>query len=107
LTSTSTSKPDNSATKALPLRAFDKLYWLRAGFGVLAGILADQIFVGDLSSGILVGVIVYLSSFYIAKYVWFKDLDREHITKLYSTGLLAYVGYFVLGWILVFTFSVQ
>ena len=105
--SNKTSKPDSSKAKPLPSQAFDKLYWLRMVLGVVAGILADQVFLGDLYNGILIAVMVYLASFYIAKYGWYKGISTQYTTKLYTTGLLGYVGFFLLSWILIFTLPVQ
>lgn len=72
--------------------------------GVLGGLAADKVFVpGDYVDGILVGVIFYLLSYYIARYAWFKQLPRENLTKIYSTGIGSFVLAFLFTWILLFT----
>ena len=84
---------------------FDKLYWLRVGFGVLAGFLSNWIFSPtlDYTDGILVGVIVYLGSYYVARYAWYRTLDRKDTGKLYSTGIGVFVMIFLFTWILLYT----
>jgi hypothetical protein len=82
---------------------FDKLYWLRVGLGVLAGVLAEFVFGVDYSNGLLLGIIFYLASYYLARYLWFKELAKDYIGKMYSTGIGGYVFLFLFTWILLFT----
>jgi len=102
--SAKTSKPASSATKATAPLPFDKLYWLRIGLGVLGGLAADRVFApGDYVNGLLVGVIFYLASYYVARYLWFREQGRENLGKIYSTGVGGYVLTFLFTWILLFT----
>jgi hypothetical protein len=72
--------------------------------GVLGGLAADRVFApGDYVDGLLVGVIFYLASYYVARYLWFKETAREHLGKIYSTGVGGYVLTFLFTWILLFT----
>ena len=103
--STKTSKPVSSATKQTVPPPFDKLYWFRIGLGVLAGLLAWIIPGTDFYNGISIGILVYLVSYYAARYLWFKGLDKQYIGKMYSTGLGVYIGLFLFTWILLFTES--
>jgi hypothetical protein len=82
---------------------FDKLYWLRIGLGVLGGLAAYRVFGLDYIDGILVGVIFYLASYYLARYLWFKELGRDQLGKIYSTGIGGYAMTFLFTWILLFT----
>ncbi len=84
---------------------FDKLYWLRIGLGALAGLAADLVFGVDYANGILIGVILYLASYYVARYFWFKKLERAYLGKIYSTGIGGYATIFLFTWILLFTLS--
>jgi len=52
---------------------------------------------------LLIGVIFYLASYYLARYIWFRDLGREKLGKIYSTGVGGYVLTFLFTWILLFT----
>jgi hypothetical protein len=103
--STKTSKPESSATKAVVPPPFDKLYWLRIGLGVAAGFLAEEITGADYFNGISLGILVYLISYYFARFVWYKGLARQFQGKIYSTGLAGFVGLFLFTWILMFTLA--
>ena len=106
-----TSKPDSSTTKLTGSAPFDKLYWFRIGLGVLAGLLANQIFspsgapsaVIDYFDGILFAMIIYFASFYVARYGWYRKIDKTDLTKLYTTGIGGFVMVFLFTWILLFT----
>jgi len=85
---------------------FDKLYWLRVGSGLGAGFLAYSIFrlPGlDYSWGLLVGMMVYLATYYIARFSWYRKVEAANMTKLYSTGIGGYIMLFIFTWILLFT----
>lgn len=85
---------------------FDKLYWLRIVCGVAAGVVAYFVFQLpglDFSYGILVGLFVFLLTYYVAKYGWYKKLEPQKLTKLYSTGLGSYVMLFLFTWMLLLT----
>jgi hypothetical protein len=73
---------------------------LRIGLGVVGGLTAFQVFGSDYTSGLLVGVIFYLASYYVARYLLFKELPRENLGKIYSTGIGGYVLIFLFTWIL-------
>ncbi|MDA4125184.1 MAG: hypothetical protein OK438_07050 [Thaumarchaeota archaeon] len=103
MTSAKTSKPVSSATKPPASLPFDKLYWLRVGLGVAAGLLAELVFGVDYSNGLLMGVVFYLASYYLARYLWFKDLAKQYVGKMYSTGIGGYAFVFLFTWILLFT----
>ncbi len=89
------------------LSALEKLYWTRISLGVLAGFAAESVFRllgGDYSNGLLVGVLIYLLSYYIARYGWLKKVGQEQMSKLYTTGVGAYTMLFLFVWILLETF---
>lgn len=72
--------------------------------GVLGGLTADRVFVPrDYSDGLLVGIIFYLASYYLARYLLFREQYRENIGKMYSTGIGGYILTFLFTWILLFT----
>jgi len=76
---------------------------MRIGMGVLGGLAAYRIFGLDYISGLLVGLIFYLASYYLARYLWFRKLEREYVGKIYSTGIGGYILVFLFTWILLFT----
>ena len=113
MSSPKTSKPDSSATKSLAPAAFDKLYWLRAGLGALGGVLAELLTTGtnaagavvsaDWVTGVSIAMLVYLVSYYVTRFTWYKGLDREGQGKIYTTGLGSFVIIFLFTWMLLFT----
>jgi len=72
---------------------------------VVAGLLANLLFSPtlDYADGILVGVIVYLVSYYVARYGWYRSLERKDIGKIYTTGVGIFAMVFLFTWILLFT----
>src|SRR5271157_6073320 len=104
--------PDNSAktghrneNQRTP-RPFDKLYWLRLGCGFFAGVLADYLlrFPGvDWSIGITIGLLIYLLTYYAARYAWYRKLEVSKLGKIYTTGIGSYAMVFLFTWILLST----
>jgi hypothetical protein len=81
---------------------------MRLGFGVLFGIGAEFAFSRsptgvDLTDGVLLGVLGYLISYYVARYAWFRKLEPASARKLYTTGIGSYAMLFVFTWVLLFT----
>ena len=76
---------------------------MRIGLGVLGGLTAYRVFGLDYLDGLLVGVIFYLASYYLARYIWFRKLDKADVGKIYSTGIGGYIMVFLFTWILIFT----
>ncbi len=87
---------------------FDKLYWFRIGFGVVAGVLADVVSGLDtanaLWNGMTVGIAFYLLTYYAARYVLYRGLGKEHFSKMYTTGVGSFIMAFLFTWILLFTY---
>ncbi len=88
---------------------FDKLYWIRIGFGAIAGVLADWVSGLDTSqalwNGLTVAIGFYLASYYIARYALYRRTGKEYFSKFYTTAIGGYVMVFLFTWILLFTLS--
>lgn len=82
---------------------FDKLYWLRIGLAVVGGVGADLLVGSDYLSGISIGIAVYLGSYYLARFTWYKGSGKNVQAKVYSTGIGGFVLAFLFTWILLFT----
>jgi len=78
---------------------------MRIGLGVLGGAAAYQVFGNDYLNGLLVGIMFYLASYYLARYIWFRELDRQDVGKIYSTGIGGFILVFLFTWILFFTLA--
>ncbi|HUI86869.1 MAG TPA: hypothetical protein VLY21_06915 [Nitrososphaerales archaeon] len=85
--------------------AFDKLYWMRLACGVLFGFAAESIFRLDVTDGALIGILGYLISYYIARFVWYRKLEQQFAMKLYTTAIGGYTMVFIFTWLLLFTIS--
>lgn len=72
---------------------------------VLGGLTAYQVFGTDYLNGMLVAIIFYLASYYLARYLWFRELDRNDVGKIYSTGIGGFILVFLFTWILLFTLA--
>lgn len=88
----------------------DKIFWMRIGLAVIAGIIAGAL--GYLSFnpqafGIGVGFIVYFASYFIARFSFAKHLPPTDYRKMVTTGMLGYVFMFMVVWILYNTFVVS
>ena len=82
----------------------DKLFWIRVGFGVLAGVIAAQIGNSiDVSSrpflGLAVMVVLFMITHGIAKAMRIPLLPIEK-KKLVMTGIGSYFFMFIFTWIL-------
>jgi hypothetical protein len=93
-----------------PPPSFGKLYWLRLTVGVISGVLSYYLFsatpinLNNTTNGILVAIIIYLATYYFARYAWYRKLSPEYISKLYTTGVGGFIMLFLFSWILLFTF---
>ncbi len=71
-----------------------------------AGVLADYIWTlpgFDWTIGITLGLLIYLLTYYGARYTWYRKLEPSKLGKVYSTGIGSYVMLFLFTWILLVT----
>lgn len=90
----------------MPPSAFDKLYWLRIGTAVVAGIATHflQISLGaDWLTGISLGIGIYLVTYYAAWFAWYRGIPRVQQGKIYTTGIGGFAMVFLFTWMLLFT----
>lgn len=106
MTSAKTSKPDSSAMKSKPLPAFDKLYWLRIGLAAISGYVTSLLVGTDYYNGVSIGILVYLITFYVARYAWYRGIAKEAQSKLLFTGIGGFAILFLFTWMLFFTLRV-
>lgn len=60
----------------------------------------------DYASGISIGIIFYLLSYYLARFAWYRSLGREGQGKVYSTGIGGFIMIFLFTWMLFFTLQI-
>lgn len=70
---------------------------------MVAGLIAEAILFSGFANGLAVGVGVYLASYYIARYLWYRGVGQEWLGKIYSTGIGGYFLVFLFTWMLSFT----
>lgn len=91
------------------LGPIDKIFWMRIGFGILAGILAGVL--GYLSynpmafRGVGIGFLIYFVSYIVARFVFGKNLPPTDYRKMVTTGMGGYVFMFLFVWIMYNTLS--
>ncbi len=88
---------------------FDKLYWMRIAFGFLGGLISFYLnqLGGDFALlPATIFMLLYLASFYIARYFLIKEIKPEETSKLFFNGLGGFIFLFLFTWILLFTFSI-
>ena len=90
----------------MPPAAFDKLYWLRIGSAVVAGLATAGLqaaFNTDWTIGVSLAIGVYLITYYGALFSWYRGIPRAQQGKVYSTGIGGFALVFLFTWMLLFT----
>ena len=100
-------EPSTQAEGTKMKNPLDKLFWIRIGLGVLAGIIAAQLgnSIGEASKpymGFGIMIILFLISYGIAKGMRIPLVPSDR-KKLVTTGIGSYFFIFVFTWILVNT----
>lgn len=85
------------------ISTLDKLYYVRVVLGVATGVAAEGIFGTDYFNGVTLGLLSYLMTFYLAKLTFGKNLPKEQVSKLYTTGVGTFAMMYLFFWILLFT----
>jgi len=76
---------------------------MRLGFAALGGFGAAILVGEDFTSGISIGIAMYLVSFYVARFTWYRNSTREVQGKIYTTGIGGFILLFLFTWLLFFT----
>jgi hypothetical protein len=108
----------------LPFTDLDKIFWLRAGLGVVGGTLSELLFgckviasgtnagtcaggaVPDYSFGILLALFLFMASYYVLKGTIGKKFPKEQQGKIYTTGVGSFALLFIFTWVMLFTLGV-
>lgn len=83
------------------------------GLAAVGGLLAEVVTTAtngsgavvsaDWSTGLMIGLIFYFISYYLARFTWYRGVNREGQGKVYSTGIGGFILVFLFAWILLFT----
>ena len=109
----------------MSITILDKIYWFRAGLGALGGISAELLtgckvlipppasggacvngLSPDYQVGILLGLFIYLATFYVLKWTVGKTFEKDQQRKLYTTGVGSFALLFIFSWLILFTLGV-
>lgn len=88
------------------MKPLDRVYWMRVLLGVAAGVLASYLSVfrgAPPSSGFILALAFYTSSYYLSRYVVATDLPVPESKKWFTTGLGSFIILWLWSWIFIFT----
>jgi hypothetical protein len=108
----------------LPFTDLDKIFWSRAALGVVGGTLSELLtgckvivsgptagtceggLVPDYSTGILIGLFLFLGSYYLIKLTIGKKFPKADQGKIYMTGLGSYALLYIFTWVFLYTLGI-
>jgi hypothetical protein len=108
----------------LPFTDLDKIFWSRAALGAVGGTLSELLtgckvivtnpgagtceggLVPDFSTGILIGLFIFLGSYYLIKLTIGKKFPKADQGKIYMTGLGSYALLYVFFWVFLYTLGI-
>jgi hypothetical protein len=111
----------------LPFTDLDKIFWSRAALGAVGGTLSELLtgckvivsssiagavgtceggLVPDYSTGILIGLFLFLGSYYLIKLTIGKKFPKADQGKIYMTGLGSYALLYVFFWVFLYTLGI-
>lgn len=73
--------------------------------GVLTQVLQETAGT-DWTIGLTIGIGMYLLTYYVALFTWYRGISREQQGKVYTTGVGGYVITFLFTWMLLFTLQI-
>jgi hypothetical protein len=83
------------------LKPLNTVYWSRVGFGVVAALLCVLLGIDNLLNGMSVGILFYLISYYILKWLFMAKVEKT--SKLFTMGIGAYFLTWIVAWCLFYT----
>jgi len=108
----------------LPFTDLDKIFWSRAALGAVGGTLSELLtgckvvvsgpsagncelgLTPDYSTGILIGLFIFLGSYYLIKLTIGKKFPKADQGKIYMTGLGSYALLYVFFWVFLYTLGI-
>ena len=108
----------------MPFTDLDKIFWSRAALGAVGGTLSELLtgckvivsgehagtceggLVPDYSMGILIGLFIFLGSYYLIKLTIGKKFPKADQGKIYMTGLGSYALLYVFFWVFLYTLGI-
>lgn len=69
----------------------------------MGGLLSAFLVGSTWLDGVSLGILMYLISYYVPLFTWYRGRSKEIQGKVYTTGIGTYVMVFLFTWILLFT----
>lgn len=85
------------------MKTLSIIYWSRVCLGIFAALLCVVLNIQSLLSGVSLGMLVYLFTNYVFKWLFTAKLEKP--SKLITTGIGAYFFTWLVTWILFYTLS--
>ena len=88
------------------IKTTDKIFWLRAFFGISTGLILGILSVRtdfNGSIGVFFAFLMYMVSYYIVRIKFAPELPVKDSRKIITTGLGSFVMLFLFTWILINT----
>ena len=94
----------------IELKPLNVVYWSRVGFGAVAALICVLLIdvekvANPLISGMSVGILVYLITYYILK--WRFSIKVEKPSKVFTMGIGAYFLTWIVAWVLFYTLTLS
>ena len=88
------------------MKVLDVIYWSRVGFGILAALICVLLvdvnaIPNPIISGITVGILVYLITYYLLKWLFMNKVEQA--SKVFTMGIGAYFLSWIVAWVLFLT----
>jgi len=87
------------------LKPLNIIYWSRVGFGVVAALICVLLRIDTLPhpliSGLSMGLIVYIITYYILKLLFIAKVEKP--SKVFTMGIGAYFLTWIVAWGLFYT----
>ena len=88
------------------MKPLNIIYWSRVGFGVLAALVCALLIdvekvANPLISGMSVGILIYLITYYILKWQFMAKVEKP--SKMFTMGIGAYFLTWIVVWVLFYT----
>ncbi len=86
------------------METLDKVFWIRIGLAIIAGLVTSALGFNSFNehavNGIGIGILFYILSYVIAVMLYKRIILSSEKSKLFTTGIGAYIFMFLFIWIL-------
>lgn len=93
----------------MKMKQIDQLFWVRVVLGFIAGLISGIMTFFNYMAyiGLLLALMMYIVSYFIAKYMIKLDLPKDSSYKIFTTGLGSFIILWLFTWIIYYTISIN